>query len=391
MRHSVLFATAFATLISTQTFAADLPGKGITVNPVQSTITEETFQTLLVSRALEKLGYTVNKPSEVDYNVGYTSLASGDATFTAVNWTPLHDNMYEAAGGDKKFYREGVFVNGAAQGYLIDKKTADQYKITNIAQLKDPKIAKLFDTNGDGKADLTGCNPGWGCEGAINHQLAAYGLTNTVTHNQGNYAAMMADTISRYKEGKPVFYYTWTPYWVSNELKPGKDVVWLQVPFSALPGDKNADTKLPNGANYGFPVSTMHIVANKAWAEKNPAAAKLVRNNRRWSENWMIGIAFSSWSSWVFGTVIGAFSGSGLLQGYPAVEAALGFMLPALFMSFLLASFQRKQSLCVTAALVSALAGVTLFSIPVAILAGIVCGCLTALIQAFWQGAPDEL
>ncbi len=144
MRHSVLFATAFATLISTQTFAADLPGKGITVNPVQSTITEETFQTLLVSRALEKLGYTVNKPSEVDYNVGYTSLASGDATFTAVNWTPLHDNMYEAAGGDKKFYREGVFVNGAAQGYLIDKKTADQYKITNIAQLKDPKIAKLF-------------------------------------------------------------------------------------------------------------------------------------------------------------------------------------------------------------------------------------------------------
>lgn len=80
----------------------------------------------------------------------------------------------------------------------------------------------------------------------------------------------------------------------------------------------------------------------------------------------MIGIAFSSWSSWVFGTVIGAFSGSGLLQGYPAVEAALGFMLPALFMSFLLASFQRKQSLCVTAALVGALAGVTLFSIPVA-------------------------
>lgn len=121
------------------------------------------------------------------------------------------------------------------------------------------------------------------------------------------------------------------------------------------------------------------------------ATAKLVRNNRRWSENWMIGIAFSSWSSWVFGTVIGAFSGSGLLQGYPAVEAALGFMLPALFMSFLLASFQRKQSLCVTAALVGALAGVTLFSIPVAILAGIVCGCLTALIQAFWQGAPDEL
>ena len=105
----------------------------------------------------------------------------------------------------------------------------------------------------------------------------------------------------------------------------------------------------------------------------------------------MMRIALCAWISWVFGTIIGAFSGSGLLKDFPAVEAALGFMLPALFMSFLLASFQRKQSLCVTAALGGALAGVTFFSIPAAILAGIVCGCLTALIQSFWQGAPDEL
>ncbi|NYY80846.1 hypothetical protein DMH27_26810 [Raoultella planticola] len=51
-------------------------------------------------------------------------------------------------------------------------------------------------------------------------------------------------------------------------LKPGKDVVWLQVPFSSAGRAENIDTKLANGANYGFPVSTMHIVANKAWAEK---------------------------------------------------------------------------------------------------------------------------
>ncbi len=276
MRNAILLATAFASLVSTCTFAAALPGQGITVRPVQSTLSEETFQTLLVSRALEKLGYTVSKPSEVDYNVGYTSIASGDATFTAVNWQPLHDDMYNAAGGNKAFWRQGTYVTGAAQGYLIDKKTAEKYHITRIDQLKDPKLAKLFDTNGDGKADLTGCTPGWGCEAVINHQITAYGLRDTVEHNQGNYAAMIADTIVRYKEGKPVFYYTWTPYWVSDVLVPGRDVVWLQVPFSSLPGAQKAvDTKLPDGANYGFPVNNMHIVANKAWAEKNPAAARL--------------------------------------------------------------------------------------------------------------------
>ena len=120
------------------------------------------------------------------------------------------------------------------------------------------------------------------------------------------------------------------------------------------------------------------------------ATARLVRDNRRWSENWMLGLAFTSWASWVCGTLAGAWSGNGLLVDYPAVEAALGFMLPALFMSFLLASFQRQQSLCVTAALAGALGGILLFSIPAAILAGIVCGCLTALLQAMLKGMPDE-
>ena len=110
----------------------------------------------------------------------------------------------------------------------------------------------------------------------IKHHLIAYGLGATVTHNQGSYAALMADTITRYKAGKPVLYYTWTPYWVSNELKPGTDVVWLQVPFSSLPGEqKGLNTQLPNGKNYGFVVNNQHIVANQAWAKANPAAAKL--------------------------------------------------------------------------------------------------------------------
>ncbi|CAM3707656.1 glycine betaine ABC transporter substrate-binding protein [Xenorhabdus thuongxuanensis] len=279
MNKGIIFATllmAFISLsLSSIASATDLPGKGISVQPLQSTISEETFQTLIVCKALEKLGYDVKPIKEVDYNVAYTSIASGDATFMAVNWVPLHDAPYKAAGGDNIFYRKGSYVVNAAQGYLIDKKTAEKYHITNIAQLKDPKLAKLFDSNGDGKADLTGCNPGWGCERAINHHLAAYGLENTVEQNQGNYAAMMADTIARYREGKPILYYTWTPYWVSDVLKPGKDVVWLQVPFSAIGEGETINTQLPNGRNYGFPPSSMHIVANKTWAEKNPAAAKL--------------------------------------------------------------------------------------------------------------------
>ena len=267
---------ALASLVAQAQANPELPGQGVKVLPLKSSIAEETFQTLLVMKALQKLGYDVQPIQEVEYPTAHIAVGNGDATFLADHWNPLHADYFQNAGGEAKLYRQGVYSGNAAQGYLIDKKTADQYKITHLDQLKDPALAKIFDSNGDGKADLTGCNPGWGCEAAIEHQLTAYGLRATVTHVQGSYPALMADTIARFKAGKPVLYYTWTPYWVSAELRPGKDVVWLQVPFTALPGDQaGLKTALPDGRNYGFPLNTQKIVANKAFAEKNPAAAKL--------------------------------------------------------------------------------------------------------------------
>jgi glycine betaine/proline transport system substrate-binding protein len=260
-------------LAMAQTPAAGLPGKGIKVQALQSPIAEETFQTMLVDRALEQLGYAPQPIKEVDYPTAHIAIANGDATFLAAHWDPLHKDYFNNAGGAAKLLRVGAYAGPAAQGYLIDKATADKYHITNISQLRDPALARLFDHDGDGKADLTGCNPGWGCEAMIEHHMDAYKLRPTVKHVQGSYAALIADTIGRYQRGESILYYTWTPYWVSGVLVPGKDVVWLQVPFSANP-DK-ADTRLADGSDYGFSVNTTRIVVNRAWADRNPAAVKL--------------------------------------------------------------------------------------------------------------------
>ncbi|MCF3932934.1 glycine betaine/L-proline ABC transporter substrate-binding protein ProX [Acuticoccus sp. M5D2P5] len=276
-RTSVAIAAAgLLASVSGAALAQDMPGEGVTVTPLKSSIAEETFQTLLVMKALEELGYTVEDIREIEYAAAHVAIGNGDGTFLADHWDPLHSDFFTAAGGDEKIYREGVYSPGALQGYLIDKKTAEEHGITTIDQLKDPEIAKLFDTNGDGKADLTGCTPGWGCEQVIEHQLDAFELRDTVTHNQGSYSAIIADTITRYQNGEPVLYYTWTPYWVSGVLVPGEDVTWLQVPFSSLPGERSdVDTALADGSNYGFQANDQRIIANREFAEANPAAAKL--------------------------------------------------------------------------------------------------------------------
>lgn len=271
-----LLASALLATLGLSAHAADeWPGKGVRVQPLSSLI-EETFQTLLVSRALEKLGYDVQPIKEVEYPMAYVALASGDATFIANHWNPHHSEFYKSAGGDARLSRTGVYSAGAAQGYMIDRKTAEQHKITHLSQLSDPKLAKLFDTNGDGKADLIGPGAGWGGEAVVEHQLTTFKLRDTVSYVQGNYAALIADAVARYKAGKPVLYYAWTPYWLSNVMRPGADSVWLEVPYSAMPGvQAGTDTKQANGKDYGFPVNNQYIVAHKGFVQKHPAAAKL--------------------------------------------------------------------------------------------------------------------
>lgn len=251
-----------------------LPGEGVEVRPATDTILEDQFPVRIVEIGLEELGYDVQERLELNITTAHVAVGQGEADIYPIHWNPLQNNIYKEAGGDEKMERIGAIYDGAVQGYLIDKKTADEYNITNLEQLKDPEIAALFDTDGDGKANLAGCNPGWGCELAIEHHMDAYELREWVNHQSGSYFAIIADVIARYKNGEPILYYTWTPLWLSSILVPGEDVVWLEVPFTSLAeGDpEKIDTTLPDGRNVGFSVNKSQVAANKEFIEANPAA-----------------------------------------------------------------------------------------------------------------------
>ena len=270
---SLIATTMFGTLLSTGVMAAKLPGKGVTVQPVEGTNLEEKFQHLIIYRALEKLGYTIADPQEVEYQTIHVSIGTGDSDFTAVHWDPLHLAFFEESGGKAVMSKVGQYIPGALQGYLVDMASF-KAGVTNLGDLAKPDVAKHFDSDGDGKTDLAGCVPGWGCERVIEHQLTEYKLRDTVNHNQGAYNAVIADSIARHESGKPIVYYTWTPFWVSGVLVPGENVQWIEVPYSSLP-DGRTDNTMFNGKNLGFAVNSLRVVANNKFLKANPAAAKL--------------------------------------------------------------------------------------------------------------------
>jgi predicted branched-subunit amino acid permease len=100
----------------------------------------------------------------------------------------------------------------------------------------------------------------------------------------------------------------------------------------------------------------------------------LTSSSRGWSERWIFGLGVTAYLAWVAGTWAGAYAGGGALAAYPAVEAALGFMLPALFLALLLAILNRKQLPVVTTAGVACALVALVANITAGILAGMVVG-----------------
>ena len=282
----ILFITACSSLADLTGGSRKLPGEDVTVTMGQATWETGLFQAQIFKLLLEELGYTVMEPETLDTVAFYVFAAGGDVDFWANGWFPLHEPFLKFEKVVGKVQPVGYQVQeGALQGYLVDKATAETWGISNLGDLKDPEIASLFDIDGDGKADLVGCNASWGCERVIEHHLDAYELRETVTHVQGDYSALMEDTLTRYEAGQPVLYYTWTPNWTVSELRIGEDVVWLSVPFSSVPNDPEVDTAvdslfvcLETPCDTGFGVNDIRVVANMAFLQENPSAAVLFEN-----------------------------------------------------------------------------------------------------------------
>ena len=231
------------------------------------------FQAEIYKQALEKMGYTVNEPKTMKPAVFYLAAAAGDLDLWVNGWFSTLDTYIKEAKGKVKAVGN-VMAKGGLQGYLVDKKTADKLGIKSVMDIK--KHAKQFDSNGDGKADMVACPPGWGCEKQITKHFAELGLGDFINPVQADYSASMADAIAKYKNGKSILVYTWTPNWTVGALELGKDIVWIEVPYS-----ETKSVKVPNATkskiNMGFGADDIRAAANVDFLKANPKIEKMLK------------------------------------------------------------------------------------------------------------------
>jgi len=259
---------------TTSAFAQAKPGDGKQIKIARASWDTFWFGTYILQKGFQELGYTVPEPTTYTVPTLFQVIEQGDADLTCDVIVPL-------AIVPESLKLIGPFMNpGSINGYLIDRKTAEEHNIKYISDLKKPEIAKIFSEGGD-KAKMVGPNPGWGSEKFVINQLKETGLDQSIELVQGEYTILSADAISRFKAGKPILAYGWYPNELTVTLRPGQDLVWLAFEE----GQADAAYALPNlvgcsadgpVCNTGNPSTQYFVAANPKWVEENPAAAKFL-------------------------------------------------------------------------------------------------------------------
>ena len=267
-----------------------LPGESVSVTMARGNWIETNFQNFVVQLLLEELGYEVSDPEEIAPATFYPAVAQGDYDLWASSWplnhTPLLQGESPEGGtfGDKARYIGTMMASGALQGLLVDIPSVEQFAFSTLGELLDnPDAVAHFDSDGDGKADINGCDDGWGCQKVINDTLTNNGWNDRAAQISATHSALFAESQASYAGDGPVLQYVWTPTAFVGKLVPGRDVLWLSIePEQALEGQDGisavGDACTNDPCTTMFTPSDIVVTANDDFLAANPAAASLLES-----------------------------------------------------------------------------------------------------------------
>ncbi|MFW2381255.1 MAG: glycine betaine/L-proline ABC transporter substrate-binding protein ProX [Acidimicrobiales bacterium] len=266
---------------------APAPTPSGNISMARANWTTGAMQAEVYAQLLEELGYQVDRGTDLAPSEFYPELAAGTYDFWANSWPIVHDKFFDAPSddggliGDRISYVGQQMPVGGLQGILVDVATADRLGISSLDDIaENPDIRAEFDTDGDGRAEIAGCDEGWGCEAVIDALIEDNGWADVLVQMKGVHGELFTQQVARAEAGEPVLAYVWTPGPFITELTPGENAVWLGVknpsPDQAVAADLPEDQCRLSPCTMGFSPSDIVVAANNDFLAREPAAAELL-------------------------------------------------------------------------------------------------------------------
>jgi glycine betaine/proline transport system substrate-binding protein len=180
----------------------------------------------------------------------YEALDKGDGSVDIVAdmWTdhlPEQMKNYVLPGG-----RQSIMLNETpylgTEGIFIPAYVQEKYGVKDLADLAKPDVAKLFDSDGNGKGEIWAGAVGWESTNHTQVRAKSYGFDKTMESTTVDQAVFLAQLKDAEEKQKPIVFYYWTPEWIFAAYKL---VELQQPPFDGYTTEdaKGTDRYNPNG------------------------------------------------------------------------------------------------------------------------------------------------
>ena len=194
--------------------------------------------------------------------------------------------------------RKTVSVNAAPytglQGLFIPGYIQDKYNVKSVQDLANPKIAKLFDGDGDGKGDYWPGAAGWGSTNVEQVKAKSYGYAKYFKPFVVSDAALKAKLKTDYRRKRGILFYYWTPEWIhaaydlrrleepafdgyAMASKKGDPLYKAGGCWSMLQPKENEDWLEKSRVTCAWPDAKVYIAFSKSLQQRAPKVAQFLQ------------------------------------------------------------------------------------------------------------------
>jgi len=202
-------------------------------------------------------------------------------------WLPNQANLYQTYVVEKATVVKNPNAVISFQGMCASTDTAEKYGITSMSDLTNPEIAKLLDTDGDGKGELWIGATGWASTNVERIRAKSYGYDQTLELLEMDETLALAKTDAAIKQGKPYVGLCWTPHhmFALYDLTVLKEPAHDPEKWIVFQPTDDPDWLSKSSAPVAWAETFLHIHYAKSLESRQPQAAQILASVKLTTED----------------------------------------------------------------------------------------------------------
>lgn len=166
------------------------------------------------------------------------------------------------------------------QSFCVSKAFSEENGVTSIFDLARPEIAKLMDSDGNGKGEIWIGAPGWASANVNEVKVRDYGLMPFMEPIRADQAVMTARVGDAIKKNEGYAFYCYSPHaiWFQHDIVRLEEPAFDPEKYIALQPSDDPDWFTKSKVMTEDALKKVQIAFSNTLSDRSPAIAELVAN-----------------------------------------------------------------------------------------------------------------